>query len=352
RKEEAYNLVKRHFSQKTNTKRLKKVFNFDKEYDVGYEKGSVNIDVIVTVGHISGGDYWLSYDLLDLFFDKEFTNKRVTYLNSLIKYRTEYNIVVCGILPSGKREYVGEKNILYIAYPSFENNKGIEVIKDIDDYIEDIKSKLHDGNGVDLVISASYGFAKELNKRGIKTYYIPQFTNIERFYPDYHEEYKSDVLFVGVNTNYRKAWKYLKEEGIDVSIYGPYYPDGISKENYLDNRILRKYYSSAKIVLNDTREGMKKYGFISNRIFDASASGALVISDYMKEIEDVYGDSVVMWKTKEELIEKVKYYLDPKNENERKEKANRAREITLKNFTNQIIAQKFRKIIDELKSKN
>ena len=91
---------------------------------------------------------------------------------------------------------------------------------------------------------------------------------------------------------------------------------------------------------------MKDYGVISNRIYDASASGSLVISDYMKEIEDIYGDSVPMWKSKEELIELVKYYLDPKNENERKEKANRAREITLKNFTNQVVAQKFRKVID------
>ena len=173
---------------------------------------------------------------------------------------------------------------MYIAYPSFEDNFGIETIKDTDDYISDIKHKVR--QGIDIVISASYHFTEELKKRGIDAYYVPQFTNSDKFYPDFHQELKSDVFFVGVNTHYRKAWKYLKEAGIDITIYGPYYPEGISKGDYLDNRLLGKYYSSAKIVLNDTRDGMKKYGFIGNRIFDASASGALVISDYMKEIED------------------------------------------------------------------
>ena len=96
---------------------------------------------------------------------------------------------------------------------------------------------------------------------------------------------------------------------------------------------------------------MKQLNFISNRIFDASACGALVISDYVKEIEDVYGDSVPMWKTNEELVELVKYYLDPKNEKERLEKAQRAKEITLKNFTSDIVGKKFEAIIEDIKNK-
>ena len=351
RKEEAYNLVMRFFSFNTNIKRVFEVFKRNKEYDEGYEKGSVNIDVVVSVGHISGGDFWLALDLLDLFDNKYFTNKRVTYLDSFIKYKSEYNLLVCGILPIGKNDYIGNKNILYIAYPSFEDNLGVETIKDTQDYINDIKNKIREGNGIDVVISASHSFTEELKKSGIEAYYIPQFTNSDKFYPDFREELKSDVFFVGVNTHYRKAWKYLLEEGIDVTIYGPYYPEGISKGDYLDNRLLGKYYSSAKIVLNDTRDGMKKYGFIGNRIFDASASGALVISDYMKEIEDIYGDSVVMWKTKEELVEKVKYYLNPKNDEERKEKANRAREITLKHFTKKAVIPLFKDVIDKVSNK-
>ncbi|MBR5599199.1 MAG: glycosyltransferase family 1 protein [Alphaproteobacteria bacterium] len=349
RKNFAHNLVERFFSQKTNIKRVLYALKKNKDYYVEPKKDSINIDVVVSVGHISGGDFWLAKDLLNFFTENRFVEKSMTFLDSIIKYEADYNIVISGILPIGKTDYVGKKNILYIAYPSFEDINGVETIKDIDDYITDIKNKCQEAKGIDLVISASKIFNDELNKRGIKSYYVPQFTDTKRFYPDYIEELKSDVFFVGVNTYYRKAWKYLYNEGIDVTIYGPNYPEGVSKGDYIDNRILRKYYSSAKIVLNDTRDGMIKYGFIGNRIFDATASGALVISDYMKEIEDIYGDSVVMWKTKEELIEKVKYYLDPQNEAERLEKANRARYITLKNFTAEIVAKKFKKVFDELR---
>ena len=52
RKEEAYNLVMRFFSLETNIKRVFEVFRHNREYDEGYEKGSVNIDVVVSVGHI------------------------------------------------------------------------------------------------------------------------------------------------------------------------------------------------------------------------------------------------------------------------------------------------------------
>ena len=113
--------------------------------------------------------------------------------------------------------------------------------------------------------------------------------------------------------------------------------------------MINKYYASAKIVLNDHRREMKEAGFISNRIFDATASGALVISDYIPEIEKIYGDTVPMWQTEQELIELVKYYLAPEHETERKEKADRAREITLKHFTAATVAKQFNDLIIAVK---
>ena len=94
---------------------------------------------------------------------------------------------------------------------------------------------------------------------------------------------------------------------------------------------------------------MLVHGVISNRIFDGTACGTLVISDYMPEIEAIYGDSVPMWKTEKELVNLIKYYLDPKHEEERLEKAQRAREITLKNFTAKQAAEKFEQIIEDVR---
>jgi spore maturation protein CgeB len=69
----------------------------------------------------------------------------------------------------------------------------------------------------------------------------------------------------------------------------------------------------------------------------------------MPEIEKIYGDTVPMWKTEAELIELIKYYLSPEHEAERKDKARRAREITLKHFTAEIAAKRFNDIITPLK---
>ena len=51
-----------------------------------------------------------------------------------------------------------------------------------------------------------------------------------------------------------------------VTIYGKWWPKGWATAEYVDNRILRQYYSSAKIVLSDQNAYMKDFGVIVNRI--------------------------------------------------------------------------------------
>ncbi|MBQ8751366.1 MAG: glycosyltransferase [Alphaproteobacteria bacterium] len=344
----AYNLVRKYYSADAAVKRIKNVLENNIELDILPDDNSINMDVGVSVGHVGSGDFWLAKDIVNNLMEKGYTSS-ITFFNSLLKYKADINILIRGFLPISKGDYIGNYNIVYVAYPQFEQDEEREYVSDIDEYINRDVSIIKDT--INAFITSSKILSDKLKDLGYNNvYFIPQFTNTDKFYPDFHKELQNDVLFVGMNSFYRKAWKYVYEAGLPITIYGPGYPDGISKGEYLDNRILRKYYSSAKIVLNDTRDGMKDYGVISNRIYDASASGSLVISDYMKEIEDIYGDSIPMWKSKEELIELVKYYLDPKNESERIEKANRAREITLKNFTADIFANKLNEIIIKVKN--
>lgn len=200
----------------------------------------------------------------------------------------------------------------------------------------------------DALVVASKSYAEDMRKAGFKVYYVPQFTNTSRFYPEYDEKVKSEVLFIGSRPQIRPAPNMLLKHNIPISIYGPD-SDGIALAEYVDNDELHKYYSSAKIVLNDHRDDMRKYGFINNRTFDVTASGGFLISDYIAEIEEIYGDSIPMWKTEEELVKLVQYYLNPEHEAERLEKAQRAREITLKNFTTEIVAEKIYQIVQEIK---
>ena len=348
RKIKAKHLIEKEFSQDVNVKRFVRAIKDNKEYKDKESVYKFNMDLGVAVGHIGSGDFWLARDLLNNIATDDGVSS-ISYFNSSHKYSADVNILIRGFFNFWDRDFLGKKNILYVAYPQFSEINNVEEVLNLKEYakkVDEIKDKF------DAIAVASLDLSEELKKNGVNAYYVPQFTNTDRFYEDVDEDLKSDVLFVGVNTFYRKAVHWLLEENIKVDVYGPAYPDGVAKKFYLDNRVLRKYYSSSKIVLNDTRDGMRQLGFISNRIFDASACGSLVVSDYMKEIEDIYGDSVILYKNKEELIEKVKYYLDPKNENERKEKAKKAQEITLKHFTAKIAGQKFRKIIDEIEAKN
>lgn len=61
----------------------------------------------------------------------------------------------------------------------------------------------------------------------------------------------------------------------------------------LANAALGGYYASAGIVLNDHWDDMRRAGFVSNRLFDAVASGARVLSDPIAGADELFGRSVV-----------------------------------------------------------
>ena len=50
-------------------------------------------------------------------------------------------------------------------------------------------------------------------------------------------------------------------------------------------------YGNARFVLNDHWADMRAEGFLSNRLFDAVAAGARVITDHIEGL-DIFGDSV------------------------------------------------------------
>lgn len=198
-----------------------------------------------------------------------------------------------------------------------------------------------DWQNFDVIAVASPAYAAELNRAGIKAVYVPQFTNPEKFYPAPDPALASDILFVGSNWHDRTSLRYALEAGFTVAVYGYNWqgivPPEMYKAPYIANTELNRYYSSAKIVLNDHRPDMKDFGFVNNRIYDATAAGALVISDYMPEIETAYGDAVPMYKNKEELARLLEYYLA--HEDERLALAAKARRITLEKFTNAAAAR-------------
>lgn len=198
------------------------------------------------------------------------------------------------------------------------------------------------------VACASENYAELLKNSGIRCEYVPQCTKPQRFYADKDSRYEMDIIFVG-NTRgiFRDAVKFSLEKSIDIKLFGRGWGCFVPGKNiiadYVDNNMLRKYYSNSKIILNDHWEDMKCHGFVSNRIFDVTACGGFLISDYMDEIKKIYGESIPMYKNSDELSELVRYYLD--NEEERFKKAREAQEITLSRFTTLCVSKKLNELL-------
>ena len=162
--------------------------------------------------------------------------------------------------------------------------------------------------GFDLVFAASEPWARRKTAgSGVQVRPMLQATNPRRFHPGPPDEsLRSDVLFLGKSRNiFRPIVQDSIAIGADLSVYGDGWGQFIDSEyiraEFLDNDRVSGAYRSARVVLNDHWEDMKREGFLSNRLFDAVGSGAVVVSDRVEGIEAVFGSSVAPYDSADEL---------------------------------------------------
>jgi len=143
-------------------------------------------------------------------------------------------------------------------------------------------------------------------RRGVVTPLL-QATNAQRFTPgaapaDTGERY----LFVGsTRGEFRPIVRDAIAAGVPLGVYGVGWSEYIEAQyirgEFLPNAEVPAAYASARVVLNDHWPEMASEGFLSNRLFDAVAAGARVISDEAAGLHEVFGDSVITYSTPEQL---------------------------------------------------
>ncbi|MFL5675951.1 MAG: glycosyltransferase, partial [Chloroflexota bacterium] len=183
----------------------------------------------------------------------------------------------------------------------------------------------------DHVFVASDRFAARMRPTvGVPVTPLHQATDPERFRPDPTGP-RHDLLFVGNSRNVRRRIvDDVVETGHEIAIYGGgWRPELVDprfvKADRIANEELYRYYSSAAIVLNDHWGDMLAEGFISNRLYDALACGAFVISDHLPELETEFDDAVVSYADRAELGALIDHYLaDPAERRARGERGRRA----------------------------
>lgn len=162
----------------------------------------------------------------------------------------------------------------------------------------------------DLVFAASEKWARETTARtGVTVTPLLQATDPRLFNLTHRRSPRDQgVIFVGqARPEFpRKIVMDAIEAGVTPRVWGPRWdlfirPEFIAGE-YVDNAHLGQLYASAGIVLNDHWDDMAAEGFISNRLFDAVASGARVVSDYVDGIETLFGGAVQTYRDHKELV--------------------------------------------------
>jgi O-antigen biosynthesis protein len=135
-----------------------------------------------------------------------------------------------------------------------------------------------------------------------------QATNPRRFHPGARGvSFGEPVLFVGsTRGEYRPMVRWAITQGIDIGVYGVGWNEFIDptfiRADFLPNEQLPQAYATAGVVLNDHWPLMAEHGFLSNRLFDAVASGASVVSDSARGLSEVFGDAVTVVAEGEDLL--------------------------------------------------
>ena len=115
-----------------------------------------------------------------------------------------------------------------------------------------------------------------------------------------------DTAFVGkTRAVFRPVVRDAVAAGLDLAVWGEGWegllPDGVHRGRFVPNDELPALYRSARVVLNDHWDDMARDGFVSNRLFDAAASGALVVSDLVPGVEELFSGAVRTYASVEEL---------------------------------------------------
>jgi O-antigen biosynthesis protein len=193
-------------------------------------------------------------------------------------------------------------------------------------------------DAADLVLVASERFAAALRTRtSTPVDVLLQATDERRFAPRPRDpRYSHPVAFVG-NSRFahRPAVDAAIAQGLAPAIYGDNWVGFASTdlvvETHVPNAELPILYSSVDVLLNDHWDDMRRWGFVSNRCYDALACGAVVVSDALPELDQQLDGAVAVFTTDDELGAIVRRLLaDP---DERTRRAARGRAAVLGRHT-------------------
>lgn len=158
------------------------------------------------------------------------------------------------------------------------------------------------------IYAASEAWSKQRTEDvGVEVRPLLQAVSRDRFAPEGPSE-PHEVLFVGTTRGIpRPVILDAVLVGAEVEIFGHGWADYVEKRyihaDRMDFEAVPAAYRGARRILNDHWDDMRINGFVSNRLFDAVASGACVVTDKVAGIDQLFGPMVQTYETLDELAE-------------------------------------------------
>ena len=163
---------------------------------------------------------------------------------------------------------------------------------------------------VDLVLSTSSETVEWCLKENTPTLFFPLGSSLDFFFP-LEVEKKYDVGFVGAKYGIREEIiNAMIQNGINVQAYGNGWKNGklpLSETN--------KFFNECELILGvGTIAGCRHFYNMKLRDFDAPMSGGAYITHNNSDLQELFGDSIILCDSVEEFVEKAKYYLQHKEQ--------------------------------------
>lgn len=187
-------------------------------------------------------------------------------------------------------------------------------------------------------------------KQGKTAYFLPLACDTDVYYSIENQNKDIDILFVATLYTSKKRMQLIQSvvnhfPDKNIVVYGWYKPfvknpikwlfrekRNVFKNVNIPPAKVNELFSKTKIALNIHHE--QTFHGANQRVFEATGSGAYQVCDANPYIESLFPNGEVgLYHNEEELIEQIRWALDPANEQECERRAKAAQEIILKGNT-------------------
>lgn len=244
----------------------------------------------------------------------------------------------------------------YLFYDLKKNNNLQIIVLAIDDEMKFSWISATLATLADLVITSDFTSVMRYRQSGINAHFLPLPVYIPDELPLKNDKLQQNISFIGRKAKdkpSREIYLNVLEKETNASIFGN---QGSETKNFLSTEEMYSIFSNSLVNLNFTgiTVNIKSDNILFERIrgmklrpFEIYAAGGVCISEYSISLAKCFkdGEEIIFFNNPKEMLEKIYYYLDHREEAERIAAAGRSKVI--KNYSSEATAANLKDILNK-----